>query len=447
MPYDADSGSALAELLAHALKAGAEAADASYSARESLSADVRLGELEGVEREEARSVALRAFIGKKQAAASSSDLSSAGLQALAERVVAMAKTAPEDKFAGLLEREHRADAIMQLETSDDARPSAKELEALAKRAEEIALSVPEITNSGGAEASWSAGESAYATSDGFAGSHRGTSYSVSVSPLSERDGQKERDYEYDSQRFFADLKSAEEIGRIAGERAAARLGSRKLESTRAGVIFERRLAGRIVGPALSGINGASVARGVSFLKDKLGQRVFAEGFEISEDPFKAKGMASRAFDGEGGRVQARKLIDDGVVTTWLMNASAARQLGLSPTGHATLGHGGPPGIGTTNLRVKPGADSFDALMKNAGRGLLVTDMFSPSLNMNTGDWSVGVAGFWFEGGAFAYPVSEITVAGNLIDMYARLVAGADSETRGSMETPSLFVDDLAIGGV
>jgi PmbA protein len=392
-------------------------------------------------------VALRALVGKQQAAASSSDVSPRALEALAERVVAMAKAAPEDPFCGLLEAPHRAGQFAELQTADEARPSAEALEDMARACEAAALAIPGVTNSAGAGASWEAGETVYATSDGFRGAHRGTAYSLGVSPLAERNGAKERDYEYRTRRFLTDLPEADEIGAIAGRRAAARLGSRKIESTRAGVIFEPRLAGRLIGPFLGAINGAAVARGVSFLKDKLGERIFAEGFEIFEDPLKPKGLMSRAFDGEGGAVRQRKLVDDGVVATWLLNSSAARQLGLAPTGHATLGHGGPPGIGSTNLAIAPGADDLEGLARKGGRGLIVTEMFSPSLNMNTGDWSVGVAGKWFENGEIAFPVSEVTVAGNLIEIYARLIAGADLEERGSLLAPSLFADDLAVGGL
>jgi PmbA protein len=257
----------------------------------------------------------------------------------------------------------------------------------------------------------------------------------------------ERDYDYGHTRFLADLPRAEDVGRIAGERAAARLGARKIASTKAPVIFENRSSGRILGPLFGAISGAAVARGVSFLKDKLGAKVFADAVSITEDPFKRRGLSSRAFDGEGGRVAPRAIIDKGVLTTWLMNASAARQLKLAPTGHATAGHGGPPGIGTSNLSISGGDKDQDGLMRDAGAGLLVTEMFSPSLNANTGDWSVGVSGFWFENGAVAYPVSEITVAGNMIDIFARLVPGVDYDRRGSFETPSLLVDDLVIGGV
>ncbi|MES1198710.1 MAG: metallopeptidase TldD-related protein [Pseudomonadota bacterium] len=448
MAFDTESHAALAALIDHVRKNGADAAEASYAARESMSVDVRLGELEGVEREEGRSVALRAFVGKRQAAASSTDLSDAGLKALAERVAQMAKAAPEDPYCGLLDAQYRARGpLPDLDLADDARPSAEKLRELALACEAASMAVPGITNSEGGGASTASSFFVYATSDGFEGSDRHTSYSVGATPIAARDGKMERDYEYRSERFFAALPSPEAIGRIAGERTVARLGARKLESQKAPVIFEQRLAGRILSPLFSGIAGPAVARGTSFLKDKLGQRVFSESFRIEEDPLIKRGMASHAFDGEGGAVTKRALIEDGVITTWLLNAATARQLGMTPTGHATPGHGGPPGVSTSNLFVKPGPDDLAALMKNAGKGLYITEMFSPALNMNTGDWSVGVAGYWFEDGAITFPVSEVTVAGNLNDIYARLVAGADLDRRGSLEIPSLYVDDLAIGGV
>lgn len=448
MPQPSESRALAAALLDYARNAGADAAEASLSTRESLSVEVRLGELEGVEREESRSVALRAFRGKRQAAASSTDLSEAGLKALAERVAAMAEAAPEDPYCGLLDARYRANGAHEdLEQADSARPNADALRQLALDCEAAALTVPSIANTAGASAGSESSFFVYATSDGFMGEDGSTSYSVGVQPIAERDGKMERDYEYKTKRFLGDLPAPQEIGRIAGERAAARLGARKLTSRRAPVIFEARLASRILGPFFSGISGAAVARGTSFVKDKLGERVFSEAFRVDEDPFIKRGLSSRAFDGEGGQVSKRALVEDGVVTTWLLNSATARQLGMAPTGHATFGHGGPPGASSSNLKIKPGADTREAMLRNLGEGLLITEMFSPSLNMNNGDWSVGVAGFWFENGAVAYPVSEITVAGGLLDIYARLIAGADLEQRGSIEIPSLLVEDLAIGGV
>ena len=449
MAFDADSHAALAALLDYARKEGADASEASYAARESVSAEVRMGKLEGMEREEGRSVALRAFIGKRQAAASSTDLSAKGLKALAERTVAMARAAPEDKYCGLLEERYRAKngGGPDLDQTDTARPTPEELLELALRCEAAALEIPGIANSGGGGASSDYSSFVYATSDGFEGADSATTYSLGAQPIAEKGDDMERDYEWRTKRFFSDLPAAEEIGRIAGERTARRLGARKVESTKAAVIFENRLAGRILSPFFSGISGAAVARGVSFLKDKLGQRVFSEAFRIHEDPFVKRGMGSRHFDGEGGAVAPMSLLEHGVVQTWLLNSATARQLGLEPNGHASSGHGGPPGISSSNLFVTPGELDLAGLMRDAGRGLFVADMFSPSLNMNTGDWSVGVAGYWFEGGEVAHPVSEVTVAGNLLDIYARVRCGSDLDNRGSLEIPSLIVDGLAIGGV
>jgi len=447
MAFDADSHAALAALIDYAKKAGADASEASYAAREAISAEVRMGQLEGMEREEGRSVAFRAFIGKRQASASSTDLSAKGLQALAERTVAMAKAAPEDKFCGLLDAKYHArGAKPDLQQADAARPNPQQLLELAQRCEAASLAIPGIGNSGGGGASSEVSTFVYMTSNGFEGAESATSYSLGTQPVAEKDDEMERDYEWRTKRFFADLPSAEDIGRIAGERTARRLGARKVPSQKAAVIFENRLAGRILSPFLGGISGAAVARGVSFLKDKLGQRVFPEDFRVHEDPFVPRGMGSHWFDGEGSAVKPMTLVEDGVITTWLLNSSSARQLNLEPNGHATPGHGGPPGTATSNLFVKPGAEDLPTLMKNAGKGLFITDMFSPSLNMNTGDWSVGVAGYWFENGEIQHPVSEVTVAGNLLEIYARLRCGSDLDNRGSLEIPSLIVDDLAIGG-
>lgn len=446
MPADRDPQALLSSLLAAAAKAGAETADASVSVRESLSVEVRKGALEGVEREESRSLALRVLIGKQQAAATTTDLSPRGVGELAERVAAMAKLAPEDPYCGLLDARYRATRFPDLQLHAGEEPSAAVLEKLALEAEAAAAAVPGVTNISSAGAGWGAGRSAYATSDGFYGLYEGSSTSLSVVPIAERDGAKERDYDYRTVRRLEEMPAPESLGRNAGERVVARLGARKIATATAPVIFENRLAGRLIGPLFGAISGNAIARGVSFLRDKLGEPVFGAHVTIEDDPLRIGGLGSHPFDGEGGAVKASNLIDKGVLTSWLMNSAAARQLGLEPTGHATWGHGGPPGIGASNVTVQPGADDLDALMRNAGAGLVVTEMFSPSLNANTGDWSVGVAGYWFEGGARAYPVNEVTVAGNLKDIFARLIPGADLERRGGLDSPSILVDALAIAG-
>jgi len=437
----------LHEVVAAALKAGADAAEAVIADRQSLSVGVRLGALEEVEREEARDLGLRVFIGRRQASVSGSDLSPAAQARLIERAVAMARLAPEDPYAGLAPQDRLAKGpAPDLQLFDPTEPSADALEALAEAAEAVARATPGVSNSEGGSASWSASRWRLVTSGGFNGANQASGFSLSASVIAADEGGMERGGEGRSVRWREDLPSPEQIGAEAGRRAVSRLGARKIASTTAPVIFENRLAGSLISPAIGAIAGSAIARGTSFLKDKLGQAVFAPGFTLTEDPHRLRGLGSSPFDDEGVAHEHRAIFDAGVLTTWLMNSSSARQLGLETTGHASRGLAGAPGVGTTNLTVTPGDLDRAALMRDAGAGLLVTSMFGPSLNPNNGDWSVGVSGFWFEGGELAYPVTEITVAGNLLDIYKRVVVGSDLEIRGSNNSPSLLIDALAIAG-
>lgn len=437
----------LNEVVAAALAAGADAAEAVGAERRALSITVRLGELEEVEREEARDLGLRVFVGRRQASVSGSDISAQARAKLVERCVAMAKLAPEDPYAGLADPERLARGpLAELDLFDPTEPAPEELEARARIAEDAARAVPKVTNSDGASASWSANEWRIATSGGFTGLHRASAYSLGASAIAGDAAGMETGYEGRTLRWQADLPAPGAIGAEAGRRAAGRLGARKIASTTAPVIFENRLAASLLNPLVGAISGPSIARGTSFLKDKLGQPVFAAGIAVTDDPHRLRGLGSSPFDDEGVANGPLSVIDAGVLTTWLLNSASARQLGLTTTGHASRGLAGPPGVSTSNLTLQPGTRSQAELMKDAGAGLLVTSMFGPSLNGNTGDWSVGCSGFWFEGGEVAYPVNEITVAGNLVDIYARLVAGSDLEIRGSTNAPSLLVDALAIAG-
>jgi PmbA protein len=437
----------LHDLVGAALKAGADAAEAVFANRRALSVTVRMGDLEEVEREESRDLGLRVFVGRRQATVSGSDISPEARARLVERAVAMARLAPEDPYAGFAPQEKLARGpFPDLDLYDETEPSAERLEERARIAEEAARAVEGVTNTDGGTASWSTGEWRLVTSAGFEGPHRASAFSLSASAIAGEGPEMERGGEGRSVRWQDDLPAAEQIGAEAGRRAVQRLGARKIASTTAPVIFENRLAASLLGPLIGAISGPSVARGVSFLKDKLGQPVFAQGINVVDDPHKPRGLGSSPFDDEGVANELRALIDDGVLTTWLLNSASARQLGMQTTGHASRGLAGPPGVSTSNLTLMPGEKDRAQLMRDAGEGLLVTSMFGPSLNANTGDWSVGCAGFWFEGGELAWPVTEITVAGNLLDIYARLVPGSDLEIRGSTNAPSLLVDGLAIAG-
>ncbi|MDZ4320794.1 MAG: metallopeptidase TldD-related protein, partial [Phenylobacterium sp.] len=252
--------------------------------------------------------------------------------------------------------------------------------------------------------------------------------------------------EHRAVRHLSDLPSAASIGEEAGRRAVARTGPRKIASTTAPVIFENRVATQVLSPLLGAISGPAIARGTSFLKDRLGRRILPAGVALIDDPFRPRGLGSAPFDDEGVSVERRAIVEDGVLTTWLLNSAAAAQLGLNSTGHASRGLAGPPGVSTHNLHLEPGERDLAGLMSEAGTGLLVTSMFGPSLNANTGDWSAGVSGFWFEHGERAYPVSEVTVAGKLTDLWDRLQRGSDLEFRSSFNSPSLLFDGVAIAG-
>ena len=437
----------LGDVVDAAMKAGASAAEAVFAERAALSVGVRLGALEEVEREESRDLGVRVFVGARQASVSGSDVSREGRTQLVERVMAMARLAAEDPWAGLAPADRLARGpAPDLDLFDPAEPGPEALEEQARTAEASALAIAGVTNSGGGSASWSSSAWRMVSSEGFRGAYRATASSLSAQAIAGEGAAMEQAGEGRATRWAADLPAPDQIGAEAGRRAVASLGARKIASTTAPVIFENRLASSLIGPLIGAISGPSVARGVSFLKDKLGSRIFAGDITIADDPHLARGLGSSPFDDEGVVNQAMDIVSGGVLTTWLLNASSARQLGLPTTGHASRGLAGPPGVGVSNLTLSLGDKDLAGLMRDAGSGLLVTSMFGPSLNSNTGDWSVGCSGHWFERGEIAYPVTEITVAGNLIDIYARLVSANDLEIRRSVNAPSILVDALSIAG-
>ena len=437
----------LGDVVDAAIKAGASAAEAVFAERAALSVGVRLGALEEVEREESRELGVRVFVGARQASVSGSDVSREGRAQLVERVLAMARLAAEDPWAGLAPADRLARGrAPDLDLFDPAEPGPEALEEQARTAEASALAVAGVTNSGGGSASWSSSAWRMVSSDGFRGAYRATASSLSAQAIAGEGAAMEQAGEGRATRWAADLPAPDQIGAEAGRRAVASLGARKIASTTAPVIFENRLASSLIGPLIGAISGPSVARGVSFLKDKLGSQVFAANITLAEDPHLARGLGSAPFDDEGVANQAMDIVSGGVLTTWLLNASSARQLGIATTGHASRGLAGPPGVSVSNLTLSLGDKDQTGLMRDAGSGLLVTSMFGPSLNSNTGDWSVGCSGHWFERGEIAYPVTEITVAGNLIDIYARLVPANDLEIRRHVNAPSILVDALSIAG-
>lgn len=437
---------ALETLLLKAAHYGADQADALAAHGRSLSVSVRDAALEDVDNSESKDIGLRVMVGARQAVVSSSDLSDRSLDMLAERAVAMARLAPEDPYLALADPDQLERASKDLDLFDPHIMQPADLKSRALEIEAVTASVPGVAQAEGCSASWSTSAIYFKTSHGFGGGWRSSRHGASAMAIAQRDGQMERDYASEGTRWFDDLPDIGAIGREAGTRAVARLGARQLPSSAMPVMFERRLSGSLVSALMGAINGNAIARGTSFLKDAMGKQVFGKGITITDDPHIARGHGSRPWDGEGVRVTRRNIIEDGVLTTWLLNTSTAAQLGLATTGHAVRSIGGPPGVGASNVFMAAGTQSPEAMMAEMGEGLLVTDMFGPSLNPNTGDYSVGVAGFKIEGGARAFPVNEITIAGNLREIYPTVTPASDLILDGSLVAPTIRVEGLTLAG-
>ena len=432
--------------VAHARRLGASAAEAICVDGRGTDIDVREGRIENLEQAESREIGIRVFSGQSSASISGSVLTPAAIADLVEKAHAMAKLAPPDPFAGIAQPEQLATRIPDLDLVSERLPDSAELERMAREAEEAALAMAGVSKSGGAGAAASDFSMAVAISNGFAQSMRRTGVSLSVSAIAGEGTAMERDYDFTSAVHFSDLRRPEDVGREAGQRAARRRDPRKLKSQAVPVFFDRRVATSLIGHLLGAINGAAIARGTSFLKESLGQQVFARGVTISDDPLRRRGPASRPYDAEGLAVSRRDLIADGVLTGWLLDLRSARQLGLAPTGQAGGGLGAPPSPTASNVHMVAGGSTPEALMAAVPKGLLVTEFMGSSINMVTGDYSRGASGFWIENGIAAYSVSEITIAGNLKDMFLNVTPANDLEFRTSVNAPTCLVEGLTIAG-
>jgi PmbA protein len=438
-PADRPDANLLADLMKWAKTAGADAADAVYDVSESIEVAQRMGKREKLESSESGGLRLRAFVGRRQAFVSTTDFSPAALRALAERVVDMARTVPEDPTCGIAPKELLATKWPDLDLDDKHRPSAKKLLELAATAEDAALAVKGVTNSERAEAGWGRSTTLLVTSNGFSGTFKRSGYSVSCSVVAGEGTGMEVDYEWTATVHFEDLMPAAKVGRNAGKYAVARLNPRKAANARLPVVYDRRVSGGLIGHLAGAINGRAVARGTSFLKDRMGQPVFAKGIRIIDNPHRKRGLGSRPFDGEGLPTRRYTVIDDGVLTTWLLDLASARQLNLKPTGHG-------PGGGTSNFYLAKGKLSPAELMADIKSGLYITSLIGFSVNPVTGDYSRGASGFWIENGKKVWPVSGITVAGNLKDMFLNLTPANDLEGRRTTEAPTVRIEGMTIAG-
>ncbi|MCF8467173.1 MAG: TldD/PmbA family protein [Sneathiella sp.] len=436
----------LDELIKMALRKGAGAADAVRIQGTSVNVSVRHGETEEIERLEAHDLGLRILIGTQQAFVSSNDTKPEVLEELVDRALAMARNMPEDEFCGLADPDRLARKIRELDIFDRTQLEPDTLVAMAYEAEAAALAVTGVTNSEGGGASCAKASIALATSDGFKGAYTSSSFSVSASVIAGEDQKMERDYDYDSQHFLGDMKSPSEIGTSAGERAVKLLNPRKMPSGQVPVVFSNRVSGSILGHFSGAISGAAIARGTSFMKDQMGSQVFSRNVHIIDDPHRRRGAASKPFDGEGVANDRLDLIKDGELQCWILNSASAKQLGLETNGRATRGTASPPGSGTTNLYMEAGELSLGDLVKDIKSGLYVTSLIGFGVNGITGDYSRGASGFWIENGKIVFPVSELTIAGNLKGMFKNITPANDLEFRQGTNAPSLRIEGMMVAG-
>ncbi|WP_395622691.1 TldD/PmbA family protein [Sphingomonas daechungensis] len=437
-----DSAQSLVE---QARRAGADAADAVYIGSESQGVQVRLGELEHVDFSEGEDVGLRVFVGQQSASVSTSDFSNEALSALVERAVAMAREAPEDPYAGLAPAQLIARGpFPDIDAEDRSAPGPQELRESALAAERAALAVEGVTNSSGGSAGRSASTMALATSSGFSGASRSTGHSISVSVIAGEGPTMQRDSAWHGARHLSDVDAPEIVGRLAGDRAIAKLNPGKPQPGRYPILFDPRVAGSLVTHFAASISGGSIARKASFLLSKLGERIFADGVRIVDDPLRPRGLRSRAFDGEGLPVARMDFVSDGILRTWTAESASARQLGIQPTGHAVRGAGGAPGAGPSNLFIEAGNRTREELLASYPEAILVTELIGQGINYVTGDYSRGAAGFMVRNGEIAEPVAEITIASNLLEMFATLEPGSDLEFRRGIDSPTLLLPEMTV---
>ena len=438
------------EVLKRATARGASAAEAMLVEGDSFNVQVRLGEVDVVKSAREQRLGLRVFFGRRAATAATSDLSDASLDRLAADTCALARASAEDPQAGLPEAGELAGAPRDLDLYDgegEAMPTEDRI-ALARRTEEGALRAdPRIKNSQGAEFSTAFGRVVYVDSLGFTGEYRGSSYSLSVSPVAQDDGGMQRDYWYTVNRRFGRLEDAAAVGRRAAERAVRRLGARRVPTQQVPVVFDPEVAAGLLRTLASAASGYAVYKNASFLLDKLGRQVAAKGITVIDDGTIPGALGSKPFDGEGVATRRTVVVGDGVLRSYLLDTYSARKLGMRTSGNASRDVGDAPSVAPTNLWLRPGTASPREIIRSVKSGLYLTEMLGSGVNLVTGDYSRGATGLWIENGELAYPVEEITVAGNLNDMLMAIEAvGNDLEWRGRIAAPTILIGRMTVAG-
>ena len=438
------------DVLAMAKKQGATEADVVVADGENLSVQIRLGSVDRLSKAREKRLGLRVFVGKRSATSSTSDFSSESLRRLVSETCTLAKAVVEDPVSGLPTADQMATEQPDLDLYDETRLDTDRQIELAKRAEAAALASDErITNSEGADFDSSWGRVVLGNSHGFIGDYRSSSYALAVSPIAvdPASGSMQRDAWYDVRRKFHDLETPEAIGLEAAKRTVRRLGARKVGTKRVPVVFDQESAGSLLGNLCSAASGYALYKGASFLGGQLGKRLAPDWFTVYDDARMVGGLGSRPFDGEGLPTRKNTVVDKGVLTSYLLDTYSGKKLGLPSTGNASRSVGESPSVGPTNFYLSPGSSSVQDIIRTVKDGLYVTELIGFGINMVTGDYSRGAGGFWIENGELAYPVEEITIAGNLKQMFHDIeVIGSDLLFRGRIASPTLKIAEMMVAG-
>ena len=436
----------LSNIINQALKSGADSADALSFQSIGIKASQRLGKQEDLERSESKSFGLRVFVGNHNAIASSSDLSEESVDRLVTRAIAMAKATPEDPYTQLAETNMIAKNWPELDLADEEKPSPKTLYEYANLAENSAMSVNGVTNSEGAEASWNQSKIALATSKGFEGAYTQSNFGLAASVIAGEGVNMQSDYDYAISRKLKTLTDPGKVGKEAGERAVKKLNPRKIKSAKIPVVFDWRTASSLLGHFVAAINGQSVARKSSFLTEKLGKKIFPSSVSIFDEPHRISGIASRPFDGEGVKCKDLKLVSEGELCSWILDTTTAKQLNMSNTGHASRSISSPPSPSPSNIYIGAGKHSVNEIIEDIKEGIFVTELIGMGVNIVTGDYSRGAAGFYIKDGKISFPVSEITIAGNLNSIFANITPANDLSFRYGVNSPTVLIEKLTVAG-
>ena len=425
-------------LLDTAKKLGAENASVMGNENTSINVSARLGKLENVERNESKSIGLELIDNKRKVTLSSTNINNHALIKLVETAMSMVKAVPQDEYCGLADKNMLYNGNLDLDLVDNYVPDNNNLLKNSIEAEDSALSIKGVTNSEGASASYSKNKFYLATSDGFFNFNEKTTYSYGISVIAGKGTKMERDYEYQSKVHYKELESPKNIGKIAANRAVSRLNSKKVKSNSVPIIFDPRVSGSLLSLFIGGISGQAIARGTSFLKDKMNKDIFKNNIQIIDDPHILRGQRSKTFDGEGIETKKNNLVENGQLKSWLLNSQSARQLNLKSTGNAG---------GVSNLYLSPSTTSSDELIKSIQNGFYVTEMMGMSFSQVTGDYSRGASGFWIEKGEKTFPVSEVTIAGNILDIYKMLTPASDLKLITGIDAPTVMIDKMIVAGL